>query len=263
MGKTKEAKVLLAEAVKFNRREMPADIDKLIMLHKTPKKAIKPSVVMLFEGVLCKRTICLFLSWFAMTIAYYGLLLNIGNFNLGNLHVTSIILAVVELPAIAISIPILLKAGRRIPIFISMLVCGLACVASELFSMAFDNEWLTIACLMIGKFAIGSTNMMMPIFTVELYPTLVRNLGVGASQIAAGLGLICIPYLWNLVRNTLININICTASCLSCKFRHIMIIISSYKFCIRKVPMLKIPLTSFIFVHLWRSTYKYKNYFLL
>ncbi|CAH1636438.1 unnamed protein product [Spodoptera littoralis] len=202
MGKTQEAKEILERAAKFNKRELPSDIDKLLMLHKTHETTELPSVMMLFRGVLRKRTICLFLSWFCMTIAYYGLLLNIGNFNLGNLHVTSIILAIVEVPAIAISIPILLKAGRRVPIFISMLVCGLACVASELLSIAFDDEWIMIACLMIGKFAIGSTNMMMPIFTVELYPTVVRNLGVGASQIAAGLALICIPYLWRL---TMIN----------------------------------------------------------
>lgn len=200
MGKTQEAKLILQKAVKFNKKEMPADIDKLLMLCKTENQNAGPSVTLLFKGALRKRTICLLLAWFAMTIAYYGLLLNIGNFNIGNLHVTSIILAVVEIPAIAFSIPILLKAGRRVPIFISMIACGLACVASELFSISFDDKWIMIACLMIGKFAIGTTNMMLPIFTVELYPTMVRNLGVGASQVSAGFALICIPYLWKLVR---------------------------------------------------------------
>lgn len=198
-GRIQESKEIIVKAAKFNKRKVPDDIDKLMILSKPETEAEQPSVLMLFKGVLLKRTFCLFLAWFSMTIAYYGLLLNIGNFNLGNLHVTSIILAVVEIPAIAISIPILLKAGRKIPIFISMLVCGLACVASELFSISFDNDWIMIACLMVGKFAIGSTNMMMPIFTAELYPTLIRNLGVGASQVSAGLALICIPYLWELV----------------------------------------------------------------
>ncbi|XP_028178694.1 organic cation transporter protein-like isoform X1 [Ostrinia furnacalis] len=198
MGRTQEAKVILEKAAKFNGREVPADLDKLLMLDRAANHDEEPSVMLLFRGHLLKRTICLFVAWFAMTIAYYGLLLNIGNFNLGNLHVTSIILAVVEIPAIAISIPILLKAGRRIPIFISMLVCGLACVASELFSISLKDEWIMIVCLMVGKFAIGSTNMMMPIFTAELYPTVIRNLGVGASQISAGLALIGIPYLWKL-----------------------------------------------------------------
>jgi MFS family permease len=199
MGRTQEAKAVLQKAAKFNKRELPADLDKLLMLHKSDCLQDEPSVLLLFRGHLRKRTVCLFLAWFSMTIAYYGLLLNIGNFNLGNLHVTSIILAVVEIPAIAISIPILLKAGRRVPIFISMLMCGLACVASEIFSISLKYDWVMIVCLMVGKFAIGSTNMMLPIFTAELYPTVVRNLGVGASQISAGLALIGIPYLWKLV----------------------------------------------------------------
>ncbi|KAL4716166.1 hypothetical protein ACJJTC_013943 [Scirpophaga incertulas] len=198
MGRVQEAKTILEKAAKFNKRELPADIDKILILFKSENHDEEPSVLMLFKGHLLKRTICLFFAWFAMTIAYYGLLLNIGNFNLGNLHATSIILAIVEIPAIALSIPILLKAGRRIPIFISMLVCGLACVATEVLAISLNYDWVLIVCLMVGKFAIGSTNMMLPIFTAELYPTVIRNLGVGASQISAGLALIGIPYLWKL-----------------------------------------------------------------
>lgn len=202
MGRTQEAKEILQKAAKFNKRELPPDLDKMMMLNKTETCKEEPSVKLLFKGVLLKRTLCLFVAWFAMTIAYYGLLLNIGKFNLGDLHVTSIILAVVEIPAIATSIPILLKAGRRIPIFITMLICGIACIASELFSLSFEEDWIMIICLMVGKFAIGATNMMLPIYTAELYPTVIRNLGVGAIQISAGLALICIPYLWKL---TLLN----------------------------------------------------------
>lgn len=200
MGRTQEAKVIIERAAKFNKRDNIADLDKMLLLHKNENVKEEPSVLMLFRGYLLKRTFCLFLIWFSMTIAYYGLLLNIGKFNLGNLHHTSIILAVVEVPAIASSIPILFKAGRRIPIFITMIVCGSACVASELLSMYFNDAWIMITCLMVGKFAISSTNIMLPIFTAELYPTVIRNLGVGASQLASGLALICIPYLWELAK---------------------------------------------------------------
>ncbi|KAJ2951125.1 hypothetical protein O0L34_g5514 [Tuta absoluta] len=200
-GRTQEAKAVLQRAATFNKRELPNDLDKLLMLSKADHSDDEePSIAMLFRGALLKRTICLAIVWFAMTIGYYGLLLNIGNFKMGNIHTTSLILAAVEVPAIAISIPILLKAGRRIPVFISMVVCGLACVASELLSISFNDQWIMIACLMVGKFAIGSTNMMLPIFTAELYPTVIRNLGVGASQVSAGLALICIPYLWKLAQ---------------------------------------------------------------
>lgn len=39
----------------------------------------------------------------------------------------------------------------------------------------------------------------MPVYTAELYPTAIRNAGVGACNIAAGLGLIIVPYLSMLV----------------------------------------------------------------
>ncbi|CAG9562557.1 unnamed protein product [Danaus chrysippus] len=200
MGRTQEAREILERAAKFNKRNTVADIDKLLLLHKVEEDREEPSVLMLFKGYLLKRTFCLFIAWFSMTIAYYGLLLNIGKFNLGNLHLTSIILAVVEVPAIALSIPILLKAGRRIPICLTMFVCGVACVTSELLSILYDDVWIIIFSLMVGKFAIGATNMMLPIYTAELYPTVIRNLGVGASQISSGLALICIPYLWELTK---------------------------------------------------------------
>lgn len=39
----------------------------------------------------------------------------------------------------------------------------------------------------------------MPVYTAELFPTVVRNLGVGSSNVAAGIALVLVPFLWNLV----------------------------------------------------------------
>lgn len=39
----------------------------------------------------------------------------------------------------------------------------------------------------------------MPVYTAELYPTAIRNAGVGACNVAAGLALILTPYLSMLV----------------------------------------------------------------
>lgn len=199
MGKTKEAKKILQSAASFNKRPLPADLDKLLLVHKSDQPPETSSITVLFKGQLLKRTLCLFVAWFGMTIGYYGLLLNIGNFGLGNLHISSIILAAVEIPAIAISIPILLKLGRKKPIFSSFALCSAACVATVLLNLSFDSDIVMISSLMIGKFAISTTNMMLPIFTAELYPTYVRNLGVGASQFSSGIALIFVPYLWYLV----------------------------------------------------------------
>lgn len=43
----------------------------------------------------------------------------------------------------------------------------------------------------------------MPVYTAELYPTAIRNAGVGACNVAAGVALIIVPYLSLLVsKNT-------------------------------------------------------------
>lgn len=39
----------------------------------------------------------------------------------------------------------------------------------------------------------------MPVYTAELYPTAIRNAGVGACNVAAGVALIIVPYLSLLV----------------------------------------------------------------
>jgi OCT family organic cation transporter-like MFS transporter 4/5 len=62
-----------------------------------------------------------------------------------------------------------------------------------------DLEWVTIMLAMAGKFSVSSSNAVMPVFTAELFPTVVRNLGVGSSNVSAGIALMLVPYLWNLV----------------------------------------------------------------
>lgn len=50
-----------------------------------------------------------------------------------------------------------------------------------------------------GKFTISAGNTVMPVYTAELYPTAIRNAGVGACNVAAGLALIIVPYMSLLV----------------------------------------------------------------
>ena len=47
---------------------------------------------------------------------------------------------------------------------------------------------------MVGKFGITSAYSMVYVYTAELYPTVVRNMGVGVSSTASRLGSILSPY---------------------------------------------------------------------
>lgn len=47
---------------------------------------------------------------------------------------------------------------------------------------------------MLGKFGITAAFSMLYVYNVELYPTLVRNMAVGATSMASRLGSILAPY---------------------------------------------------------------------
>lgn len=102
----------------------------------------------------------------------------------------------VEIPAIALAIFIIMKVGKKWSFCATFISAGLACCCVAIVdSQMPQNQGLKIALLMIGKFTISAGNTIMPVYTAELYPTAIRNAGVGACNIAAGLALICVPYL--------------------------------------------------------------------
>lgn len=106
----------------------------------------------------------------------------------------------VEVPALAVSIPILIKGGRRWPLALTMIFSGIACTFIVPFKMFQNNlQWVVTTFSMMSKMSISSSNAIMPVFTAELYPTTLRNIGVGASNVTAGIALMLVPYLFELV----------------------------------------------------------------
>lgn len=196
-GKTKEVMNILERASKFNNKPLPANLDKLLQPNLRSPSVENVSVFDLFRTPsMRKKTFCQFVIWFSVYLVYYGLVLNLGNIG-GNLYINSALQGAVEIPAIAISIYILLKKGRRWPLSLTMMIAGVSCILTvPIYFMNKDLQWLVTLLIMIGKFCISSSNAIMPVFAAELYPTTIRNIGVGAANVTAGLALMIVPYLW-------------------------------------------------------------------
>ena len=76
------------------------------------------------------KTLILYYNWFVNSFAYYGLSLNMGKLTGGaNIYINFTISGVVEIPAYSAAIVILLYWGRRVPYFVSILLCGLSLLA--------------------------------------------------------------------------------------------------------------------------------------
>lgn len=200
MGRVEETMEVLQKASKINKHPLPVNMDKILKqsLNKfemNGKPKVRVSDLFRTKNIR-KISLILYILWFSLYLVYYGLVLNLSNIG-GNIYINTIISGLVEIPSILISVVILLKMGRRIPLCLTMVVGGIACLLTTILPPDTD-EWISLSLVMAGKFSVSSSNVIMPLYTAELFPTVIRNLGVGTSNIPAGIALIMVPYLWNL-----------------------------------------------------------------
>lgn len=202
VGKRKQYYRVLNAAAKFNNRPPVQEDEEEKKLaansNENTKQDESAGIMDLFKTAhMRKNTLCLFVIWFSVYLVYYGLVLNVGNLG-GDLYVNSALSGLVEIPALAASILFLVRMGRRWPLCLTLAIGGIACLATLTINTKSEYSWVATAFAMLGKFSVSSSNAVMPVFTAELYPTVIRNLGVGASNVSAGIALMLVPYLWNL-----------------------------------------------------------------
>ncbi|XP_070567620.1 organic cation transporter protein-like [Ptychodera flava] len=198
-GKSEKAEKVIRECAKYNGVNVPDEVYEEIRGQKkeveVEVEADRGSFVDLFRlPNMRAKSFNIFYNWFTNSFVYYGLSLNTSNLG-GNDFLAAFISAAVEVPAYIMSLFILdSPLGRRWSLSLTLLVGGIACL-STLFVPACDTslEWLGITLSMTGKFAISASFAIVYVFSAELYPTPVRNIGMGISSMCARIGGILAP----------------------------------------------------------------------
>ncbi|XP_071416863.1 solute carrier family 22 member 13-like isoform X2 [Pithys albifrons albifrons] len=187
-GRMEEAKKVLQKAAATNKRSLPAG---LLEQLKPEKKIKSGSFLDLFRKKhLRKVTLIMSCAWFVNSFVYYGLSLNVTNFGL-DIYLTQLAFGAVEIPARVGCIFILQWFGRRKPQTVLLVLSGLVCLIIT--GIPEDQPVATTVLATIGKFASSASFSTSFVYTAELFPTVIRQTGVGLCSMSARVAGILAP----------------------------------------------------------------------
>ncbi|KAK2173896.1 hypothetical protein NP493_846g01005 [Ridgeia piscesae] len=137
----------------------------------------------------------LFYLWFVICLVYYGLSLNSGTLA-GNKYVNFALSGAVEIPATLFCIPLYNRFGRIRPMCILLVISGVSLLITLVIQQTTGTgmQLLAVAFSMISKFSISAAFAGIFLITPELYPTTVRNVGLGIGSVGGRFGSMFAPY---------------------------------------------------------------------
>uniref|UniRef100_A0A8C3HU54 Solute carrier family 22 member 4 n=1 Tax=Chrysemys picta bellii TaxID=8478 RepID=A0A8C3HU54_CHRPI len=192
-GRFKEAEIIIRKAAKTNGIVAPAMLfDSTEMQDMKLQQQQKAYILDLFRtrNIAVITVMSLFL-WMLTSIGYFGLSLNTPNLH-GNAYVNCFLSAIIEVPAYVIAWLLLRTLPRRYSISGTLFLGGGVILFIQL--VPTDFHILSVFLVMLGKFGITSAFSMLYVYTSELYPTIVRNMAVGATSMSSRVGSIIAPY---------------------------------------------------------------------
>ncbi|XP_013857624.1 solute carrier family 22 member 13 [Austrofundulus limnaeus] len=193
-GRKEEAIKAVRKAAKVNKRNVPEELLERLEAEATPQKRTMLDIFR--QSDLRKRALIMSSIWFATSLMYYGLSLNVGNFGL-DIYLTQFIFAIVEFPARLGSLPILQHFGRKFCQTGVLLFGGLACLG--ILAVPKDLPVVVTVIAVLGKFAATASFSTVYVYTAELYPTILRQNGVGLNSMCARVAGILAPLIRLLV----------------------------------------------------------------
>jgi len=198
-GRVKEAEEILRKMAKTNGYEYPEGA--IAGMQEKGKEEDRKKTYHLWHlfstGYLIRITLIEAWSWCVTSMVYYGLGFNSGNLA-GDFYLNFAASGLVEIPAYLLATYLVEKVNRRIPLMTYYIIGGIALICVFFIQLAGkqdEHAGLVMALALIGKFTISAAYYQIYIHTAELYPTVIRTIGVGFSSLCARIGGMAAPYI--------------------------------------------------------------------
>uniref|UniRef100_A0A668S1J1 Major facilitator superfamily (MFS) profile domain-containing protein n=1 Tax=Oreochromis aureus TaxID=47969 RepID=A0A668S1J1_OREAU len=143
-----------------------------------------------------KRSLILFYVWFVNVLVYYGLSLGVSRLGT-DLYLTQFVFGLVEIPARSLVL-VVLPFSRRLTQSGFLAIGGLACLL--MLAVPADHPNLLSGLAMVGKFGIAASFAVIYVYTAEIFPTVLRQTGIGVSCMFARMGGVLAPII-NMLHN--------------------------------------------------------------
>nr|CAD7263881.1 unnamed protein product [Timema shepardi] len=127
----------------------------------------------------------------ANAFVYYGLSINSTSLG-GNKYLNFALVCLVEIPGYTMAWVCMNRMGRRRSLCASLFLCSATCVAAAFVPQGMN--WAEVLLFLVGKLGITSSFGIVYVYTAELYPTVMRSAGVGASSTMARVGAMVAPF---------------------------------------------------------------------
>ena len=193
-GRQVEAEAVIRRIAEVNKAQVPEDLEKRIksMIEKSEEKSY--GYFTLFSSLTMSiRTICVCVVFTASAFVYYQLMINIGNMA-GNTFLNLFLLGIVEGPGSLLGVVIADKLGRRWSHAMILLLNGICFFI--LIWVVHDQSLtplVTVLCMII-KFNISATFTVAYVQAMEIFPTCVRQSGIGIATFVSQMISIGGPY---------------------------------------------------------------------
>ncbi|XP_022920051.2 beta-alanine transporter [Onthophagus taurus] len=195
-SKFSAADSVISKIAKINGKPLPTNYINLLKIkiaeeqRKKPRSKKSYGISDLFRTPNLRwKTIIITFIWFTNTSVYVGLSYYAPALG-GDAFLNFFLAAAVELPTYLFLWPAMENWGRRWCLCASMVIGGSACLSTFLVQ---HNSMVTLGLYCVGKMGISSSYVVLPLMASELYPTVVRGLGISVSTVIGMIGPVIIP----------------------------------------------------------------------
>uniref|UniRef100_A0A8C7L7B8 Solute carrier family 22 member 6 n=1 Tax=Oncorhynchus kisutch TaxID=8019 RepID=A0A8C7L7B8_ONCKI len=194
--KSEQAVKNLKTVARINGRREEGDRINLEMLQDSMKKEMSCSqgsysvVDLLRTPTMRNITICLSAVWFSTSFAYYGLSMDLQKFGV-DIYLIQVIFGAVDIPAKVVVTVSMSIFGRRPSQCAALILSGVTILINIL--VPYEKQTVRTTLAVLGKGCLAASFNCCYLYSGELYPTIIRQNGMGWVSMMARVGAMVAP----------------------------------------------------------------------